>query len=383
MPRKPLPSTIICYHCDSNQTRKAGLTKFKKQRYYCRSCRRFSRENPKEQTGRMFTQDGRPQPLPGKSRLALELQSIAQRIGRIPTLADIRKLSKTGRVHSIHTYYKVFSSFPEALKVARLKMPLDPDLEKEILLGELRALHEKLKRPLIERDVAAARKKRKVSSLYKFVRVFGSVPKALAVAGVGRKTGYSREELIEILRRIAAAQDRPVTDTDIDKHYQAGRGPSHRTFEREFGGMTEARRAAGILNVYRKEGGTTRQWQKYTIEELVDQLQALGKRLGRKPTDRDINRASKEGLCASAVTFVRAFGSLTKAYRRSGFERVKPHSYTDREILSALKTLIKEKGGMPTFRELARASKAGKSPAPGTIIKRFGSLKDLKEKFNL
>jgi len=52
---------------------------------------------------------------------------------------------------------------------------------------------------------------------------------------------------------------------------------------------------------------------------LIAQLQALGKKLGRKPTDRDINAASRLGECASSTTFARMFGSLLEAYRTAGF----------------------------------------------------------------
>lgn len=380
MPRKPLPSTFICYHCDSNQTSKAGFTKNKKQRYYCRSCRRFSRENLEVRTGGTSNPGWQPKSFPSKSRLALELQAIAQRIGRTPTTTDIREISKEGCAFSLNTYYELFGSFLEAVKKAGLKARYHQDFDKENLLGELRALRAKLKRPLIGKDVAAARKKGRVSSLYHFQRAFGSVPQAIAAADAGRKK-YSREEMIKILRRIDSQLDRPVLVSDIDKLFHSGRGPSHRAIEREFGGIAKARLAAGIRNVYRKEGSATRNWQKYTPEELINQLQALGKRLGRKPSDRDINRASREGFCASSVTFVRMFGSLVKAYRKAGFEKVKPRSYTDKEILSAFEKLAKEKGGMPTYHELVAASKAGKCPAPGTILRRVGRLRDLNFRF--
>ena len=223
----------------------------------------------------------------------------------------------------------------------------------------------------------AARKKGTVSSIYHFQRAFGSVPKAIEAAGAGKKI-YSREEMIKILREINVRLDRPVQASDIDKLFRAGSGPSHRAVEREFGGMAKARRAAGIKNNYRKVKEHTGYWQKYTLEELIKQLQALGERLGRKPSDRDINRASKQGLCASAVTFASMFGSLPEAYRKAGFEQVKPRSYTDREIISAIKKLAKEKGRMPTYHELVASSKAGKCPCPGTIVRRIGKLTDLK-----
>ncbi len=37
---------------------------------------------------------------------------------------------------------------------------------------------------------------------------------------------------------------------------------------------------------------------------------------------------------------------------------------------------------MPTYHELVAASKAGKCPAPGTILRRIGKLTDLKSKFD-
>lgn len=380
MPRPSLKSCFICYHCGSNETSKAGFARGK-QRYYCRACRRWSRENPVVPDGGKRKTGWRPKSLPSKSFIILELRAIAQRLGKTPTTYDITELSKAGRAFSLNTYYEVFGSFLEAVKKAGLKPNYKQKFDKEKLLGELRALRAKLKRPLIGKDVVAARMKGKVSSIYHFQRAFGSVPKAIEAAGAGKKT-YTREEMVKILRQIEAELDRPVLASDVDKLFRAGNGPSHRAVEREFGGMAKARRAAGIKNTYRKENRGTRYWQKYTPEELVEQLKSLGERLGRKPTDRDINRASKQGLCASSTTFARMFGSLPEAYRKAGFEQAKPRSYTDKEILSALEKLAKEKGGMPTYHELVAASRAGKCPAPGTIVRRVGKLTDLKSRFN-
>ncbi len=381
MGRPSLSSDVVCYHCGSRETSKAGFVRGK-QRYYCRACRRWSREDP------ILPDEGkskirwRPKSLPSKSHLVLKLQAIAQRLGKTPTTTDIVELSKAGLSPSLDTYYEVFGSFTEAIKKAGLKPNYNQKFDKEKLLGEIRDLREKLKRPLLGRDIIAAAKKGKVSSIYQFQRVFGSVPKAIEAAGAGKKI-YTREEMIKILRKIAAKLDRPVLCEDVDELFRSYEGPSSRAVEREFGGIARARRAAGILNVYRKEKEATRHWQKYTPEELIAQLQALGKRLGRNPTDRDINNCSKEGLCASPVTFARMFGNMPEAYRKAGFEQIKPRSYTDQEIISALKKLAKEKGRMPTFHEIVAASKAGKCPSPGTIVRRIGKLTEIKSQILL
>lgn len=317
VPRPPLPSNIVCYHCDSRETSKAGFNRGK-QRYYCRACRRWFRENPVISNGGN-NKKPRSKSLPSKGHLILGLQAIAQRLGRTPTTTDIAELSQAKRSSSLQVYYEVFGSFPEAVKKAGLKANYKQTFDKDKLLYELRELHTKLKRPLLGKDVVAARKNGKVSSIYHFQRAFGSVPKAIEAAGAGKKT-YTRAEMIQILRQLDKTFDRPVLAADIDKLFHAGKAPSHRAIEREFGGMGKARRAAGTNNLYKKASGDTRYWKKYTPENLIEQLKALNEKLGRKPTDRDINRASKEGLCASSVTFARMFGSLLSAYQKADFE---------------------------------------------------------------
>jgi hypothetical protein len=152
-------------------------------------------------------------------------------------------------------------------------------------------------------------------------------------------------------------------------------------FLKAFRTLSKARRAAGTQTAYRKAQERTTYWQKYNKEELIAQLKALGRKLGRKPTDREINTASKLGECASATTFARMFGSLPQAYRAAGFENLKPRSYTDTEIELALKRLSRKLGRMPTFHEIRRASIRGECPSPGTIVRRIGRLTDLKPQF--
>lgn len=317
VPRPPLLSNIVCYHCDSCETSKSGFTRGK-QRYYCRACRRWSRESPIISNGGNNKRQ-RSKSLPSKSHLVLSLQAIAQRLGRTPTTTDIVELSKARRSYPLQNYYDVFGSFPEAIKKAGLRANYKQAFDKDRLLHELRELHARLKHPLLGKDVIAARKKGKVSSMYHFQRAFGSVPKAIEAASVGKKT-YTRAEMIEFLRHLDKTFSRPVLAADISKLFHAGKAPSCRAIEREFGGMSKARRAAGINNLYKTESGATKYWQKYTPEKLIEQLKALREKLGRKPTDRDINQASKEGMCASAITFTRMFGSLLSAYQKAGFE---------------------------------------------------------------
>lgn len=383
MGRPAILSGFICYHCGSRETCKAGFGKHRKQRFYCRACRRWFLEKPEIRTGKNKRRTKAD--LPSKQYLIAELKELAGELGRTPTTHDWPPLREHDRVYPLYVYYAVFGSFLAALKRAKLKPRYKQEFDasdRERLLNQLRQLQRKLGRTLFDEDVDEARRRKEVSPPYHFVRAFGSVPAAIEVAGAAKRI-YSREEMLAILGKVDVKLDRPIQKTDIQKLYDAGEGPSVKMFLKEFGTLSKARRAAGTQTVYRKAKERTTYWQKYTKEELIVQLKALGKKLGRKPTDRDINAASRLGECASAGPFASIFGSLPKAYKAAGYSEIAPNSrrYTDDEILSAIGRLSKQYRRMPTYHDLRRASIAGKCPSPGTIVKRIGKLVDLKSQF--
>jgi hypothetical protein len=381
MGRPPIQSGSICYHCGSKETSKAGFGKHRKQRFYCRTCRRWFLENPEIRTGKKKRH--KKSDLPSKQYLIAELKEIARELGRTPTTYDWSGLREQERVYPLYVYYAVFGGFLTALKRAKLKPKYKQEFgasDREKLLNELRQLHRKLGRTLFDEDVDKARRRKEVSPPYHLVRAFGSVPAAIEAAGTAKKI-YSREEMISILKQLDTALDRPIQGSDIQRQYEAGKGPSLKMFLKTFGTLSKARRAAGTQTAYRRAQERTTFWQKYTKQQLTVQLKAIGRKLGRKPTDRHINAASKRGECASATTFARMFGSLPDAYRAAGFDKIKPRSYEDKEISSALEKLSKKLGRMPTFHEIRRASIRGECPSPGTIVRRIGKLTDIKSQF--
>lgn len=386
-----------CYHCGSIETIKAGKDKGKK-RFKCRDCGKFFRENPILPSGNWDPRKRKKYDLPTAGQLILELQSLAQGVlKKTPTTDEINQLSKQGLSHSLATYYAVFGSYVTAVRRARLKqhyLQQFDETDRARMRQELRSLSDRLKRPLIAIDVRKAavpegqtRRRlpsgryndRPVSPVNHYQAAFGSIPRAIAAAGVAPNT-FTRREMIEILRKLDVKLDRPVQAADIDEYYLKGKGPSHRSFVREFGSIAGARRAAGVQERYRKAGGKTPYWQKYTQEELIAQLKALGEKLGRKPVLQDINRASKERECASHTVFKSMFGSLSAAYLAAGFTERKrsENRYTDREILDAIRKLTGELGRWPGYTDFLAASKAGKCPAPGTIARRLGRLSELR-----
>ena len=82
-------------------TSKAGFNR-RKQRYCCRACRRWFRENPaipagaKHRSGINSVRGRRPKSLPSKGHLILSLQAIAERLGKTPTTTDINEQAKAG-----------------------------------------------------------------------------------------------------------------------------------------------------------------------------------------------------------------------------------------------------------------------------------------------
>lgn len=250
-----LNSGLRCYHCGSMETSKAGFSKFngrQKQRYYCRSCRRMFRENPQKFARTTALPDcWLPAKLPSASHLILELHAVAQNVlKRTPTIFDIAELSKQNRTYSPNVYRAVFGNFREGLRRARLTPDYPKPLDKDKLIGEMRALRKKLGRPPVSADVKAAHKKGKCSSFYSFRKAFGGFRKAVEAAGAGPKK-FSRVEMIDVLRRLYIALDRPVKSVEIREHFHAGKGqPSFQALMKEFGTVAEACRVARVKHAY-------------------------------------------------------------------------------------------------------------------------------------
>ncbi len=322
------PAQATCYHCGSRNTVKNALHGNGKQRYKCRSC------------GRLFIEpalrEKRTGPLPSASHLVLKLRALAERLGRTPTTMDIRQQVQNGWPHKERDFGLVFGSYQAAVKKAGLAPNYSREFnenEKQIMLGQLRRLSERLGRPISTDDVRAARRTRQVSAVSRYEKAFGSIKKAIDAAGVAVKIHYTDEEMLEILRQVDMRLDRPVRQSDLNDLHRRGKCPSPKVLAARFGGMAKARAAAGIKQKFRFANGVTGKQQRYSREEMIAQLTSLGQRLGRAPSYRDVVTAPRSE-CACVPTFSLMFGSLRDAFAAAGFE-VKPLHYTDKEIIAA------------------------------------------------
>ena len=227
---------VICFHCQSENINKAGFTHNRKQRYYCRDCRRFSRENTEARAKPVDNNKKRGKELPSASHLILKIKALAQKLDRTPTTGDIASLAKNKKGYSLDVYYEVFGSFTVLLKRAKLSLNNKQEFDKDKLIGELKILRLELGRALIARDVQAARKKGKVSSLYHFGRAFGSVPKAIEAADAGRRA-FTENEIKAYLKKLQTELKRVPTGKEIASRFVPGKTPSLKEIIRMFGSL--------------------------------------------------------------------------------------------------------------------------------------------------
>jgi hypothetical protein len=318
--------------------------------------------------------------LPSQSHLILKLRALAEKLGHTPSLNDIREQQKRGFPYSHHHISKLFGSYSDALRRAGLTLNYRrqfSDSEKEHMLEQLRRLSRLNNAPVSTDDVRAARRRGLVPPVSHYEKAFGSIAEALRAAGVGVKNRYTDEELIAILRSIDMRLDRPVLPSDIEKLFRQGKAPSPKVLAARFGGMRKARAAAGIKQRFRFANGVTGIYQRYTREEMVTQLQNLAERLGRPPSYGDITNAGRS-VIASAPTFISMFGSMAEAWRAAGFQP-RPRKYSDKEIVAALRSLKRQLGRFPARKEIREASRRYDCPHPETIERRLGRLDELSE----
>ncbi len=108
--------------------------------------------------------------------------------------------------------------------------------------------------------------------------------------------------------------------------------------------------------------------RRYTDEQILDELQASARRLGRSPTMREF--ASDSETTVHPQTVIDHFGSWNAAKRRAGL--VPRRFATREELLRLLRQLGDELGRPPTARDLD--ARRGSMPSKSLFWHTFGSL---------
>jgi hypothetical protein len=170
-------------------------------------------------------------------------------------------------------------------------------------------------------------------------------PAALAAFQAGIRRRYSDEQILEELRASAERLRRSPTMKEFAADPEAGVHPQ--TVIEHFGTWNAAKRAAGLMP--RRHA---------TRAELIEQLQRLGKELGRIPMAQDIR--SRRGTMPSASLYWHTFGSLTTALREAGFDVAVGEERLERAIEQGC-ALAREIGRLPRFGDWQTARREDES----------------------
>lgn len=262
------------------------------------------------------------------------LTLLAEKLGHTPTTREVDKAHKFGETPYSTIYKKRFGSYNEALRQAGL--PITHRLKTlEEHLSDLRALAKDLGRAPTAHDVEKAARQGKCAYSSTYQRRFGSLTEAIRQAGFPKKIAVAKKipaearesrgkkegELLADLKLIAEELGRALTKKDVDQAAREGKCYTYNGYRYRFGTLNNALKKAGLTSLDSK---TTKHVRKQPVkksdDELLEDLVALSKILGRTPTQKELSEASKVGWCASLATYKRRFGSYTNACKEAGLK---------------------------------------------------------------
>jgi Homing endonuclease associated repeat len=168
---------------------------------------------------------------------------------------------------------------------------------------------------------------------------------ALAAFQAGIRKRYSDEEIVEQLLACARRLGRSPSMREFAADPETSVHPQ--TVIEHFGSWNAAKRTAGLV---------PRRFA--TREELLQQLQQLGERVGRTPTSRDLDE--HRGSMPSKSLYWHTFGSLTNALREAGFDVPVGEERLERAVDQGSELAI-ELRHLPKFQDWAAARRADES----------------------
>lgn len=197
--------------------------------------------------------------------LAKKLIILKQRIGKIPTAADLKKFRD---MPSRATYEDRFGSLAEALRYAGFELPT-PEIKKP-------------KKPKKKKPAKA----KKSASTQKL---------------------YTDEELLDVLRKFVSEHGyRPATRD------MGGELPSDHVYRTHFGSLQKALELVGLGDAPRKE---TVQEKKYTDENVFRRIREIEATLGHVPSTRE---ASEMGGLPAQRTIHKRYGPWKEFLAKAG-----------------------------------------------------------------
>lgn len=232
-----------------------------------------------------------------EDELISQLQSLAAKLGRTPTK---REFAEDPACASDTVARDRFGSFLAFLKAAGQHLNRVGYYSNDEIVRQLKGLRESLgRRPSVKDiDQAAQAGKCVNAKVLRDPRHFGSVEAALAQAGMTLEF-VTKGDLIRAVRELAEKVGRPPTVGEAIAAYKQGDLVRHP--------MTMVKRLGGSWKAVLEAAGFSASRAQYDRSTLIRQFRDLASQLGRVPTRRDVDAASKVGTCASSPTYVTWF----------------------------------------------------------------------------
>ncbi|MFB6229317.1 MAG: homing endonuclease associated repeat-containing protein [Halobacteriales archaeon] len=342
----------------------------------------------------------------GRDELIGHLQELAAELEKSPTTEEMHEYGQ----YSAQAYYYYFDTWDETLEAAGLETT---ETTRTDLIEDLQAIQETVGNPSSWTDAIKEHSRYPLSQIYK---KFGNLDSALDAANIEKEepSPISKDEIIEEISRLATDGTPPTTDQmDDEGAYSA------RTCGDQFGTWNDAVRAAGyeplgtapeytdeeLLDEIRRlaeEVGkppTTREmiehgeytasvyfrrfdsWndavseagfmpnetfgdpadQRIPISELLDEINAVAKRVDGRPTTEDMLEYGEY----SVTPYVNRFGSWNNALERAGFSPFTGTTedlFSREELISEIQRLGENVDRPPTTQQMNEHGQYSTSP---------------------
>jgi hypothetical protein len=292
-----------------------------------------------------------------------QLRELAVELKKTPTALDIESAARQKKCPSMGTINKLFGGVMAAMKASRLPPQRNQEFTPQELIAQLQDLSRALGRPVTRKDVKKAGRAGTCARLVTFRRVFGNASSAFRQAGVLKNGRFTRAELIAQYTALHKDLGRLPTYDDIHRAAREGKCAGYKTLRRQCGTLQQLRRAAGLTHNSRR---------KYSEQQLLEQLKRLAAKLGRTPIAIELIAAAREGDCADIATFRSYFGTFNKALKAAGLN-TRARSFSRGQLIQILQELAKKLGHRPTVKEVNKASSRGECASAKTFDNYFGN----------
>ena len=285
-----------------------------------------------------------------------QLKQVLTTHGIIP----ISKFKEYG-LYSMVVYRSRFGTYKDILNILNIPIPEDMEnkyfskyknISNEEMIDYLKDYYNKYGFPTT-RDLA---NNTNYPSSYLYRERFGSFENALIIANIeipqNKERLYNRESMDTdiILLNLKEFIYNNYTEKDflpgMKKLITLCNIPSESVLIKRFN---------GIKDLYNQIGIDYYKHNNQALElDMIDKYLKLKDKLGYTPDSRDVDRASKEGICYGMKTYSEHFGSLIEFQKSLNLE---PSAYlgflkSDDELIEDLKELGKQIGRLPTQKDI-------------------------------